>query len=309
MLDGERSIRKMMCINQNAQRLATPVSIPANVNPGCCGDFVLNVLADSSSVESQNDKNTIINWFGPTTSGATLVLKKWVDGAWVDIETISNNKFGVYGAFGYFVNNEGQNFIKLEIDWSLVLDEEGEGTYKITTEYIDPIFGNDSFDSYEYCLKTYSQDAANGTVLLEYWMSGVTSDILDDTKIKDYGSQLIHNSFRLRGVFGYPKATYKEDDIEYNNGQRLFVEDEQTPTYKLNLLLIPFFIHEILRTDFMMADRLAITDYNSLNNGSYVKKYVRKDSGYEPGWYELQSNFASVELQFKQEFNRHRKLR
>ena len=59
----------------------------------------------------------------------------------------------------------------------------------------------------------------------------------------------------------------------------------------------------------MMADTLCVTDYNSQNNGTYIKKYLRKDSGYEPEYYELQSNFSSVELTFRPQFNRHRKLR
>lgn len=308
MLDGERSIRRMASIPANPIAIASVVDI-GDPLPGCCSDFLLNVLADASGITFKNDVNTIIYWFDPIVASASMVLKKWIDNTWVNQATIADNTYGTYGAIGYYVNNENQKFIKLEIEWAKVLAVKGEGTYKITTTYTAPIFGSSSVDSYDYCLRTYSTALADGTVKLEYWLSGVTGDIEEDTKIKDFGTQNIYNSFRLKGFFGYPKATYKEEDIEYNNGQRVYVEDEQTPTYKLKLLLLPFFIHEILRTDFMMADTLAITDYNSKNNGSYVQKYVRKDSGYEPEWYELQSNFASVELQFKQQYNRFRKLR
>jgi len=39
---------------------------------------------------------------------------------------------------------------------------------------------------------------------------------------------------------------------------------------------------------------MAVTDYNSLNNAVYVKKYVRKNSGYDPKWYDLTNNWQPL---------------
>lgn len=308
-LDGEMTYQKASVIVADPVPVMVTVNIPANPFPGCCSDFVLNVLADNSGNPLQNDKNTIINWFDPVVTGAIFTLKKWMDGDWTDVATISDSTYGAYNPFGYYINSEGQPFVSLVIEWANVLALNGEGSYKVTTNFTIPIFGDQAIDSYEYCLRTYTPMLADGTVRLEYWLSGVTGDIDDDVKIKDFGKLNIYNSLRLKGFFGYPKSSYKDDDIQYDNGQRLYVESEQEPVYKLKLLLQPFFIHEILRTDFMQADSLAITDYNSKNNAFYVQKFVRKDSGYEPQWHELTSLLASVELQFKQAYNRFRKLR
>lgn len=307
-IDGERSLRKMLSL-PTAVSSTGSTNVPVNPFPGCCSDFVLNVLADDSGIDSQNDVNTVIWWFDKIATSATLTLKKWINGEWESQGVISNNNYGAYGALGYYQNDSGQKFISLEIKWALVLAALGTGSYKVTCDAVIPILGNTSEDSYEFCLQQYAPELADGTVLLEYWLSGAIGDRTNDTLVKDFGTLSVYNSLRLNGFFGYPKGSYKSEDVEYNNGQRLYVEDEQTPTYKLKLKLIAFFIHEILRTDFMMADTLAITDYNSKNNGAYIQKFVRKDSSYEPSWYELQSNLASVELQFKQAFNRLRKFR
>lgn len=140
-------------------------------------------------------------------------------------------------------------------------------------------------------------------------LNGVTGDIEDDTKIKDFGTINWYNSLRVKGFFGYPNSDYKDDEIQYNSGQFKNVEDEQNPEFMMKLYLLPFFIHEIIKTDFMQADRYCVTDYNSKNNAVWIQKFVRKKSGYKPKWYPLQSNLASVELQFTPESNRFRKLR
>lgn len=285
--------------------------IPANPLPGCCSDFVLKVLADGSGLPLQNDATTEIQIFDTLVTGATFKLKKWENGAWVVKATISNNNYGKYSPFGYYTNADGQNFIKLEVDFAKILAAFDEGSYKFTCTYTIPFGSVTSFDldSNEYCLKTYSAVNAEGTIRLEFWNTGQIGNKSDDTKVLNYGTEVIYKSLRLQGFFGYPKFTFKEETVEYTTGENKYVEDYQMPIYKMTLKLLPFFIHEILRIEFMMADTLAVTDYNSMNNASYVQKYLRKDSAYEPIWHELQSNFATVKLTFKPQFNRTRKFR
>ncbi len=310
MFDGEITNKQVTGVIPSTLIASGGNNIPANPFPDCCSDYVLKVFADASGKPLQNDVNSVWWRFAAIITGATLKLKRWENNAWVVKATISDNTYGTYNAFGN-PNNEGENWITLEIAWANVLDLIGEGSYKVTCTYTIPIGSPSSvdIDSYEFCLKTYDPLLVDGTVRLEYWLSGTIGDKNDDTKFVDFGSLNIYNSLRVKGFFGYPKASYKSTEIEYTTGQRVFVEDEQTPLYQCELWSLPFFIHEIVRTDFMMADTLAITDYNSKNNAFYIQKFVRKESGYEPKWYELQSNFASVELMFRQAYNRNRKLR
>lgn len=285
------------------------ITIPDNPNPGCCNDYVLTVLADDSGEPLQNDVSGVLWWFDSIVTGATLALKKWDGAAWNVVDTLSNNTCGVAYAFGFFTNIFGQNFIGYQIYWANVLDSYGTGSYRVTCTYTIPTTGDLEVNGYEYCLREYSAFNAEGTVRLEYWLNGQTGDIEDDTKVKDFGTINWYNSIRVRGFFGYPKTGYKSEDIEYNTGQSVYVEDALEEEFIMKLYLLPFFLHQLIKIDFMMADRLAVTDYNSRNNAIFIQKYVRKNSGYEPKWYHLISNLASVEVRFKPEFNRYRKLR
>ncbi len=308
-IDGESITRQMLPIAASPVPNTSSATLPINPFPGCCNDSVLQVLADASGDPLKNDQSSVWWLFDPIVTGATLTLKKYINGTWTTQTTITDNTLGTYGAFGYFVNAEGQSLLSFQASWAAIRTTYGTGSYKFTCAYTVPIYGNQSVDSHEFCLRTYQSYYADGTVRLEYWLSGITGDTTDDTKIKDFGSLSIYNSLRLRGYFGYPKAGYTSDQMQLNSGKFLYVEDEQKPIYKMELLLIPAWIHEILRTDFMQADTLAITDYNAKNNLAFIQKYVRKESGYEPKWYELQSDFASVELSFSQQNNRFRKFR
>lgn len=306
-LEGE-CVKKQFFILKTSKPVVD-LDIPVNPLPGCCSDFVIKVLADGGNNTAQNDVNTVIYWFDPIVDTATMKLQKWVNNQWTDIANITNDTYGKFGPYGYYTNREGEKFISIEISWKKVYSLQGEGSYKVITNYHSPLDGDQEIESYEYCLQQYTAQRADGTVRLEYTLSGQMGDISDDTRIKDYGSLKVYNILRVKGFFGYPKASYKEEKIEYTNNRYEYVEDEQTPVYKLKLSLLPFFIHEIIRTDFMMADVMAITDYNARNNGRFISKLVRKDSGYEPNWYELGSNLASVELQFTPQINRFRKFR
>ncbi len=307
VIEGECVKIKAVLIRKS--KPSTPIDIVANPFPGCCNDFVIKPLADGTGRDIQNDVNTIVYWFDPIVDTCTMILQQWDGSQWVDMPAITATNYGKFDSYGFYTNRYGQKFIRFELQWSKVILAIGEGSYRVMTTYHSALQGDATIESYEYCLRTYTPTRADGTVRLDYWIGGQLGDISDDEEIKDYGTLSIYNTLRVNGFFGYPKSSYKEEMIEYETGQFKYAEDEQTPTFDLKLKLLPFFMHEIIRTDFMMSDTKAITDYNSRNNGIFVKKLVTKDSGYEPQWYKLGGNLASVELQFKQEFNRLRKLR
>lgn len=310
MLDGERSIQKTICIPATSVPV-TPPAIAKNNSPFFCNDFILQVLADNTGIPAQNDISTVLWYFGITTTAATITIYKLVNNSWVSqtVLSTSNVTYGTFNQFGYFVNNENQSFISLQVDWSLMLAAFGIGSYKFTCSYTDSILGNGIIDSFNYVLNTYTALRADGWMRFEYWLSGITENINDNTLIKDYGTLSIYNTIRVRGYFGFPKRPYKTDTIEYDNGQEVWVEDRAEPQFICQIKMTPEFIHEIIRTDFMMADRRAITDYNSRNNHKYISQFVMKDSEYSPDYYPLQSYNSSVELKFKPETNLSRKFR
>jgi len=310
-IDGTRSLDTFNTISAATISVQNPVNVPTPTNLSCCEDCSLLVLADNTGNATSNDISTVIWWFNTTTTAAVLTLQKVVSGAWVTKKTISDNTYGTYNAYGFYTNSENQNFVSFKINWANVLNDSslGAGAYRVVCTYTDPIFGNGTVNSYIFCLKPYTPQIADGTVRLEYTLSGTTADITNDTLVKDYGTLEVYNQIRVNGYFGYAKTPYVSEYVETVLGQQLFVEDRANIQYECELLMLPEWIHAILRIDFMMADSLAITDYNSMNNASYVTKYVIKDSEYSPNYYQLQSMNAPVQLKFKPANNRTRKFR
>ena len=309
MIDGEVTSNQVYSILSNPVIASLTPSIPANPFPGCCNDFVIKVLADSTGNVLSNDISGFYELFDPVVTGVSMALQQYNGSSWVTKATLTDNTYGICYPFGGFQNSAGQNLVGYQINWANVISAIGTGSFRIQMTITVPVIGNQTLTSNEYCLQTYSPLLADGTVRLEWWNSGQIGDSVNDTNVRDFGSQSLYNSLRVRGYFGYPSSDYKTDETQLNNGQILFVEDEQTPIFSMELVMLPAFMHDILRTDFMQADSMCVTDYNKLNPINYAQKFLRKDSGYKPKWNILQSELASVELTFRQQNNRFRKFR
>lgn len=312
MLDGDTTNKQQLFVIPDTLVSGTGVAIPPNPNPGCCADYQLFALADNTGIPTQNDIIPVRWRFTSFVTGAVMKLKKMVGGVWTIQATISDNSYGVFNGFGYATNNAGENWIELQTDFSKILAVFGQGCYKVTCTYTPAIGAAVDIDSYEFNLKTYSPGLADGTLRLEWWTSGVVGNKDIDTDAVDYGilasgeQQIAYSSVRVNGLFGYPKASYKISEVPLVDGEIEDVENFQTPLFQLALKNIAFFIHEILRSEFMMARQMAVTAYSSRNPGKYVQKFIKKESGYEPQWYVEQSDFASVEIVVRQANNRHR---
>lgn len=309
-IDGEAITQIFFFIGQSQQQPVQSPLLPNGRTIECCSDFVINALANTASTSDlQNDKAGPLFCFPSYVTDAEIKLQKYTNGNYSDIATLDNNTYGTFYEFGFFVNGQKETFIGYQLNWKDVLTAHGEGLYKIICIPSLPFGTPITLESFQYCLKTYSKERAEGTVRIEYYLSGILGVIGYDTLKRDLGELNWYNAFRLPGFFGYPTASYETDIVEYNNGQRQYVEDEQEPEYTLKLKMQPHYIHEVMRIDVMQADHVFITDYNSRNAGTFIKKAVMKNGSYEPDWHRLQSKLANVEVKFKQEFNNLRKLR
>ena len=311
MIDGTRNIRQFLGIPAGPA-VVSPLNLPVNPSPGCCNSCTLKVLADQTGNPTQNDISTVIWWFNLTTTAANIMIMKYVNGAWVQqgsTLTTSNTTYGQFNQFAYYTNEENQNFISLQVNWAAIQSAFGNGSYKFTCNYTDPILGNGATDSYEFCLFLYSPQMAEGTVRLEYTLTGTSADINNRTLIKDYGTLQILNHIRVEGVFGYPDSPYKSEYNEDIFGHKNWIEDYMDEQLQLTLVMVPWWIHKIIRVDFMMAESLAISDYNSMNNDNYISVGVIKDSGYKPDHYILQNINSPVDLKFKPADNRSRRYK
>lgn len=309
-IDGEAITQDFRFIATDPLPQTPALNLPASSTRDCCSDFALYALADTGSNDSyKNDISGILFWTSPAISTATLKLQKFENAAWVDKATFTDNTYGTNYAFGFFVNDAGEKFIGYQLEWKTILTAFGEGSYRVRLDVTATFGGTGSDVTPEYCLSQYTPARANKTVRVEYWLNGVLGINNDDKKVKNLGTLDWYNSLRLDGFFGFPDSSYEDEYIQYSNGQKVYVEDEQEPEYTLKLELTAAFVHDIMRTDVMQADRIEITDYNANNAQTFINKAVKKNSSYSPNWNRLQNKLATVEVKFIQEYNNLKKLR
>lgn len=275
----------------------------------CC--FELKVLASlGADDELKDDRTSELLWVNKDlVSGIVMRLQKEdSEGEFQSVYNLNDNVQGEFFSYRFFENDLGENFIGYQIYWKNVLTNFGIGKYRVKFE-ITSVFGdNKETYGFEYCLEEYSPITAEGTIRIEFNNSGVFGNI-DDKKKNDFGELFWYNSLRLDGYFGFPKSTYELDYVQYNNGQRLYVKDEQEPEYILFLKPLPAFIHNYIRSTALQADQILITDYNSKNPDSYVQKAVILNGEYSPKWNIMKNRKASVEVSFRQEYNNLKKFR
>lgn len=282
--------------------------LPAYNHFGCGCDFTLKVLADDSGLTLRNDVSGFLWWFNDTINDAELTLQKWVNGAWSNVYVMTGNTLGTNYAFEFFTNDAGENFIGYQLQWALVLDVHGEGSYRVKCVTTDYLIVENTLYSYEYCLKTYTDYRAEGTVRIEFYLNNTLGDSQNDKAVKDLGNLNWYNSFRLNGWFGYPNSGYEKTRTQYNTGQILDAISEQEQVFELQLKMIPFFVHEALRIDMMQGDTVLISDYNSRNAYNFTLKAVKPNSGYAPDYKKGINKLSSVKVDFIKEYNNDKKL-
>lgn len=315
-MSGNAFYNTFKLIAKNPLQETPALDLPESTVKDCCEDFDFDVLADDTNDETKNDINGFLWWFDPVVSTAALSLWKHdptQPGAdsegFYQVALLNDSTYGTAYAYGFFTNDQGEKFVGYQIEWSKVLDEEGEGTYKVKCIVTLSYGGTGTIESYKYCLKTYTPSRADGTVRLEYYLSGVTGDVNDTTKIKDFGDLNWYNSMRLPGWFGFLQPTHKEEFIKYNSGELKFVESEQEEEYELQIKQRPMNVHRTIKTDFIQADQKFITDYNKNNVESIVRLQVNLSGAYTIEYAKLRSKLAPAKAKFKPAFNNFRKLR
>lgn len=312
-LDGECIKDDFLFIADNPFPEVIAPDLPDRTHD-CCSYFKLKALASIADADPlKNDRKGFIWWFDPVITTVVMELEKADNsGTYSTLATLNTGTYGTFYAYGFFTNGFGEKFIGYQLEWRNVLTAHGPGMYRVKVNLTAAI-GSPAltgfFYSYEYCLEHYTGETANGTVRIEYYISGRLGRMDTDKKQKDFGTLDWYDQIRLSGWFGFPKATYETEYTTRTDGSRKYVEDNQEPEYVMTLFNLPAFVHNLMRVDVMMADTVAVTDYNAENAETFVQKYVQKASEYSPNWHELQSKLASVNLKWRQEYNNYRKLR
>lgn len=280
----------------------------------CCGDLVWKVLADSATSDPlKNDVTNFIEWYDKVGITDCVVYLNKSDGTRIDLT--GDSTYGTPYDFGFDImpnvdtNGNGEKAVGYYVEWKKVLADLGEGVYFLEFE-ATTLFGATSIKyTPAFCLKQYTVERANGTVRLEYYLNGIVGKNENDKKVRDYLQSNWYNQYRFSGFFFYKNSNYKVDEIQYQNGFIDEVEHSQEPEYLLKLKPIPFYKHDILRTDILMSNKILVTDYNTKNIDNYYQKEVKKTGNYEPVIHPLQRKIASVDINFKQGYNNLNKYR
>ena len=300
------------------KRRETSTDVPAFSQRECC--FQLPVFADLASPDDiyRNDKHSIIAKYDYSFfSVVTIFIQKWNGSAWVDEVEVIDDTYGTSYNYGYFSSSDGRLlYVGFVADFNLILDGLGEGSYRFRYKELD-FNANETETIYpfEFCLKTYNENLVDFSVRFETYTKGITGDVDSDLDTWDFinVTNILpngwFNQWRLpNSFFGYNKSAYQRDYIRYQNGQEVWLQDEQVESYTWNSGFYPALLHDYIKTNILQADDITVTDYNSNNPNVIKNKAVNASSNYEPNW-QYNNKKAFVDVDFIQEYQNRRKKR
>lgn len=271
--------------------------------------FPLPVFATNSCSDSyHNDVNSWYFQYANTynaISNGDFKLQELINGVWTTIATLNNNTYGTPFYTGTTCVN---NYSGFTLNWNLVLNAFGEGTYRF---YLSGSY-NGSLPPYclfspPFCLKTWDCNLTNGTVKIETTNCGGTfgsvtsqgnswsiccqplsttnpvsnSCTSKPLQVGQVAPLPYNDSIRFPGYFGREGADYQETIIKLGTGVIQNTRQEAIKTFTLDSDLLPFWFHQRLYSYGLMSDNVYISDYN-MNNPNYNYKHfsVKRDSSY-----------------------------
>lgn len=247
-------------------------------------DYTLPVFADFTCTDGyHNDYNTWVfqypGTYNPIASG-DFHLQQYISGAWTNVATLNNSNFG---STIYTGNNCIVNYGGYTLNWALVLQNLGAGTYRFYVTGVGTNKVTYCLKSPPFCLQPYSCHGVDGTIKFETVQSGgnwgsVTTQgqswsMCCVNKVSGATTPItISDSIRFFGFFGKNKPSLQRDQVKYAPGVIVKNRDEAIKHFTFESSQIPQWLHERFYAYAMMADQLFVSDYN-INNSDYNFKH------------------------------------
>lgn len=272
-------------------QIPIPTEDPEAIFNECC--YVHHVFAD---VNSNDDfKNDYSSFYHQRQLSNETCEFKLVHLDTSDEYDLNDPTFGTFFGFGYF--SENINLKGYLVKWKNVLDEIGEGNFKIVKSVT--IAGiTTEFNSIVFTLNQFSALKADKTTRIDVVMNGR----LEKTGIDFTGIGWKH-SIRLPGFFGRRDPSIEEDNIVNRQFEKRQISMKQTNEYKFQTNLIPNCLTDEFFDFFLFANDIYFNDYN-LNNHSYnFIKFGVKVAQNDGTKYGVKTRKAQLNFTFNDKFD------
>lgn len=263
--------------------------------------IILLALAETIFTKTENnDFSSILRKVPLATNSIDFDLERFEAGSWVKKADLVDATYGTFFPLGF--DADRPLFTGYQLDWSLVLSLIGVGIYRIKIDgtYFSTVFKD---ASNMWCLKEYSEAAANDTVRFDWTVNGIKGNANDTNGgITDYGKIDWADSIRVQGFFGLEESDNEIVEIEFQNGQVDKIRDESIRKYKFFSGRFPKWLHDRLRDFAFTSNELQVTDFNTNNeDNNVIFRKIQRDGGYSPKWKESSQSsvLARVEVEFK----------
>lgn len=296
-INGQAQVQVFYVIRDDPKKANPSLANPENSD--CC--FELPALAQYTPTDPiYNDKHSWIQFYSEAFATANLKLQKHNGSEFVDIASLVDNTYGKFFEYGFYETIYDEKAIGYLIEWTKVLNEKGEGDYRLKSAGVQ-VAGADVLNySFEFCLREYTNDRADETIRMEWYKNGNSGSLTDDKRKLDYGILNWYNAIRLPDAyFGDDRSDFEDRYVKYQNGQMTWLQLNQIEEFSLRIGLIPNYLHRFIKIDVLQSGDIFLTDYNKNNATPHVNKKVIPSSDYSPRW-ATGTMLAPVDLKFKQ---------
>lgn len=291
-----QSIKQDFYILNTTSESSNSGIVPNNANM-CC--FELPALAELSFTDiHKNDKHSVIWFYNELVPTANIYLQKQIAGTYQDVATITDNTYGIFSPFGFYIDKYNQKAIGFQIDWALILASKGQGVYRFRSQGTPSIGSAINNYGFDFKLQIYTDLRADSTVRSQWNRNGVLGSKTSDSSVDDYGILNWFNQIRIPlSIFGFPQSNIVRNNVKYQNGAQIWLQDEQIEELSWKIDSLPAEVLRFLQVDMLQSGKITITDYNSTNPVVTIDRDFICTSNFSPNWTANAPN-ADVTLTF-----------
>lgn len=201
-----------------------------------------------------------------------------------EVAVLNDNTYGTFYDFGDFVTRpEYKGYL---LDFGKVLDSKGSGVYHVKAK--GTITGSPYESvSQKFLLNAFSEIAAHGTALMEWYQDGnILSSLFDFTGLNWY------QAVRVPGMFGNKRPTLENDTYETQAHKIKQIQSSVITEYTLFTKGVPVNISDKLYYDMGLANEILITDYNLKNNEIFRRLQVGIEAYDDPRYFKNNTKAA-----------------